>query len=117
MNKAQIQMKKAKQKGLSPLELAQMKAIAKKEADRMVQEAEERAFVMLLALPAMVLENDYWNKSAKKRIPRFIGDVASLYESYKMGCVTDDDIMEFLRDWAGIDIEAEWNKKKVNDNG
>lgn len=101
---------------MNPIELMQMKAIAKKEADRMVKEANERAFVMLLALPAMVLEADYWNKTAKKRIPKFIGDVASLYESYNLGCVTDDDIMDFLENWAGINIEAEWYNRKEKNN-
>lgn len=112
MNKTQQQMKKARKKGLSPLELAQMKAIAKKHAEAMEQEANERALVQLLAIPCLILGEDYWKKSAKKRIPKFIEDVASMYESYKMGIVTDDDLADALKDMAGIEIEAEWMKHK-----
>lgn len=112
MNKAQIQMKKAKKKGLSPLELAQMKAIAKKHAEAMEQEANERALLQLLAIPCLILGEDYWKKSARQRIPKFIEDVASFYESYKLGNVTDQDLADALKDMAGIDIEAEWMKHK-----
>lgn len=34
-----------------------------------------------LAIPLNVLVNDYWEKSARKRIPKFIEDVISLYEA------------------------------------
>lgn len=112
MNKAQIQMKKARQKGMTPLEIAQMKAIAKKHAEAMEQEANERALLQLLAIPCLILGEDYWKKSAKQRIPKFIEDVASMYESYEIGVVTDQDLADALYDMAGIKIEAEWMKHK-----
>ena len=113
MNKAQIQMKKAKQKGLSPLELAQMKAIAKKHAEAMEQEATEKAFVLMLAIPCLILGEDYWKKTAKQRIPKFVKDCASMYESFQIGVITYQDLVDALKDMTDIeDIEAEWLKHK-----
>ena len=106
------QIKRARQKGMTPIELAQMKAIAKKHADEMVQEANEKAFVQLLAIPCLILGEDYWKKTAKQKIPKFIEDVASLYESYQQGNVTDQDLADALNDMAGIEIEAEWLRTK-----
>ena len=119
MNKVQMQMKKAKKKGLLPLELAQMKAIAKKHAEAMEQEANERALLQLIAIPCLILGEDYWKKSARQRIPKFIEDVASMYESYKMGIITDQDLADALKDMTGIEIESEWmkHKKEVISNG
>lgn len=119
MNKMQQQMKKMRQKGMSPLEMAQMKAIAKKHADEMVQEANEKAFIQLLAIPCLILGEDYWKKTAKQKIPKFIEDVASLYESYQQGNVTDQDLADALYDMAEIEIEAAWleAREKVKDNG
>lgn len=116
MNRTKQQMKQARQKGMSALEMAQMKAIAKREAERMAHEACEKAFIQLLAIPCMILEEDYWKKSAKQRLPKFIDDVASLYDSYQRGIVSDQDLADFLKETAGIEIEAKWleAKEKIN---
>ena len=66
MNKAKKQINAARKKGLSPLELAQMKAIAKKHAESMEQEATEKAFVLMLAIPCLILGEDYWKKKRKR---------------------------------------------------
>lgn len=114
MNKVQQQIKKAKSKGLSPLELAQMKAIAKKHAEAMEQEATERAFLYMLSIPLIILFEDYWQKTAKKKAPKFIEDVASLYESVQMGIVTEQQLADSLYELAGVKIEAEWMDKRGN---
>ena len=55
----------------------------------MEQEATERAFLYMLSIPLIILFEDYWQKTAKKKAPKFIEDVASLYESVQMGIVTE----------------------------
>ena len=110
MNKAKQQIRKAKSKGISPLELAQMKAIAKKQAEAMEQEATERAFLYMLSIPLIVLFKNYWQKTAKKKAPKFIEEVASLYESVQSGTVTEQELADILYDLAGVKIEAEWLK-------
>lgn len=111
MNKAKQQMKRAKNKGISPLELAQMKAIAKKQAEAMEQEAIEKAFLYMLSIPLIVLFKNYWQKTAKKKAPKFIEEVASLYEAVQSGTVTEQELANTLYELSGVKIEAEWLKR------
>jgi hypothetical protein len=55
-------MKMAKKKGLSPAEVLRMQEIAKREAMKMENEAIEKSFLFMLAIPLNVLVNDYWPK-------------------------------------------------------
>ena len=112
MNKMQQQMRKAKKQGLTPLDMLRMKAIAKNQATIMEKEAIEKAFLFMLAIPLNVLVNDYWSKTAKRKAPKFIEDVVSLYESVQAGVVTCDDLAALLDEYADMSIEAEWLKRK-----
>ena len=40
---------------------------------------------MMLVIPTNVLIADYWQKSAKKRIPKFVDDCLNLYEAFTGG--------------------------------
>lgn len=115
MNKMQKQFKKAQKKGLTPMEILHMREIAKKEADRMETQATEKAFLYMLAIPLSILTEDYWKKSARKRIPKFIYDVAKLYEAVQEGIVTNEELAADLYDVAGVHIEAEWLKAMGSD--
>lgn len=105
-------MKLAKKKGLSPSEVLHMKEIARKQAALMEQEANEKAFLFMLAIPLNVLVNDYWSKTAKRKAPKFIEDVASLYESVQAGAVSYEELADLLYEYAGVKIDAEWLKRK-----
>ena len=78
MNKARKQHIKARNMGMSNVDLLMVKESAKKAAKTIEKEATEKAFLYMLAIPLNVLFNDYWKKSAKKRAPKFIEDVMSL---------------------------------------
>ena len=80
----------------------------------MEKEATEKAFLYMLAIPLNVLFNDYWQKSAKKRAPKFIEDVMSLYEAVQNGVVSDKQLADLLDELAGVKIDADW--MKGNDN-
>ena len=108
MTKAQQLMKKAKQRGVTPLDMAKMNELARKHAKAMEQEATERAFLYMLAIPLNILVNDYWSKTAKKRAPKFIEDVASLYQSVQDGVVTNEELADLLYEYAGVKITADW---------
>lgn len=112
----QQQMKRAYKNGFTPLEVAHMKEIARKQAEKLEKEATEKAFVDMLAVPCAVLAYDYWQKSAKKRIPEFIKEVVSLYESIQVGAVTREEIVETFEELAGVKLEAEWYKLR-NEEG
>lgn len=112
MNKQVMQtMKKAKKKGLTPLEVLHMQEIAKREALKMENEAIEKSFLFMLAIPLNVLVNDYWPKSAKKRAPKFIDDVISLYESVQDGVVTERELADLLKEYAGHTVNELWLQK------
>lgn len=106
------QNKRAFKQGLTPLEVARMRAIAYNAAKEMQIEATETAFVDMLAIPCAVLAFDYWQKSAKKRMPEFIKEVVSLYESIQVGAVTREEIVQTFEELSGCKLEAEWYKAK-----
>lgn len=85
-----------------------IKETAKKQSKSMEKEATEKAFLYMLAIPLNVLFNDYWQKSAKKRAPKFIEDVMSLYEAVQQGVVSDKQLADLLDELAGVKIEVEW---------
>lgn len=72
-----------------------------------VEEAVDKAFFLMLALPCEVLANEgYWEKSAKKKMPKFIDDILSLYAAYEQGVVTMEQMQKDLWDIAGVKLEA-----------
>lgn len=72
-----------------------------------VKEAVDKAFFLMLALPCEVLANEnYWEKSAKRKMPKFIDDILSLYAAYEQGVVTMEQMKRDLWDIAGVKLEA-----------
>lgn len=110
-NKSRLskQLQKARRQGQSPLEVLQMRAIAKREAEAMRAKAEEqatdKAFLYMLAIPLNVLVNDYWPKTAKERAPKFIEEVIKLYEAVQSGNVKESDLASLLEEMAGVKID------------
>lgn len=115
MNKIHKQMKRAKKSGLTSADLLRMKMIAEKKTKEMEQTATEKAFLYMLAIPLNVLVNDNWSKTAKKKAPKFIEDVISLYDSVCEGVVTEKELAKLLYDYAGVKITADWMDKKAED--
>ena len=114
MNKARKQHIKARNMGMSNVDLLMVKESAKKVAKTIEKEATEKAFLYMLAIPLNVLFNDYWQKSAKKRAPKFIEDVMNLYDAVQQGVVSDKQLADLLDELAGVKIYADW--MKGNDN-
>lgn len=112
MSKKNPYFRDAKKTGIAPVDFGRMQAIAKTEAARMEKQAIEKAFLYMLAIPLNVLASEYWSKTAKRKAPKYIEEVISLYESVQAGVVSDEDLADFLHDVAGVTIEAEWLKKK-----
>lgn len=70
------------------------------------KEAIDTAFTLMLALPLEVLKNKYWVKSAKRRLPKFLDEVLSLYENWDTGLLTIEEMREDLWEYGGIKLEA-----------
>ena len=68
-----------------------------------VKDAVEKSFILMLALPLEVLiTEDYWMKSAKTRIPKFIDDILNLYNAYEEGSISIEEMEKDLWDFAGV---------------
>lgn len=102
------QMAIARKKRMDPVELLRMREIARKEAEKMENEATEKAFLYMMAIPLNVLVSDYWPKSAKKKAPEYIKKVLSLYQSVEAGVVTDAELADFLKEYGQIEVRASW---------
>lgn len=113
MGKVGRYMMKAKnQGGATKKDLSRMYKVANEAAQKMEQEAEEKAVVRTLGIVLNVLANDYWSKTAKKRAPKFIEDCMSLYDSVRAGVVTDKQLEDLLYELAGVKVERECNKAR-----
>ena len=50
-------------------------------------ELAEEILQMMLVIPTNILISDYWQKTAKKRIPEFVEQCISLYKAWEQGVV------------------------------
>lgn len=115
MDKSRKQQIRARRMGMSNVDLLMVKESAKKAAKTIEKEATEKAFLYMLAIPLNVLFNDYWQKSAKKRAPKFIEDVMSLYDAVQQGVVSDKQLADLLYELSGVKIDADWIKGNNNE--
>ena len=69
-------------------------------------EAVEVAVTLMLALPLEVLKDKYWVKTAKRRLPKFLDNVLSLYDSWNKGLLTIEELRGDLWNYGGIKLEA-----------
>lgn len=88
---------------------AEVESIRKQARD----EAVNTALTLMLALPLEVLKDKYWVKSAKRRLPKFMDNVLSLYESWEKGEVTMEELREDLWNYGGIKLEAPNGTEKL----
>ena len=71
-------------------------------------EAVETALILLLAIPTEVLiGDDYWAKSAKRRIPKFLDDMESMYQAWVAGTLSLEDMREDIWKFGGRKIEVD----------
>lgn len=62
----------------------------------------DEMFKMMLVIPTNLLIEDYWKKSAKTRIPKFVDDCLSLYEAWTQGVVNMDEMVKLTEEYSGI---------------
>jgi hypothetical protein len=72
-----------------------------------VKDATEKVFIMMLSIPVSVLHDNYWPKTAEKKIPIFIDQCLELYEKYSNNLISIDDLTKHLSDHGGIEIIKE----------
>ena len=104
---------KMRKSGLSSADIARMYGIAKQASREMEQDATERAFLYMLAIPLNVLADR--GLITHDNADEYIHDVASLYQSVEAGVVSDKELADLLHEYAGITITADWMDKLTGD--
>ena len=100
--------------GLSSADIARMYGVAKQASREMEQDATERAFLYMLAIPLNVLADA--GTITHDNAETYIRDVISLYSSVEAGVVTEQDLADLLKDYTGIEITADWMQKIAGEN-
>ena len=90
---------------------ARLERNRRKEEKKAVEDAIDKAFMLMIWIPINLLASDYWEKSARKRIPEFTDKVMSLYEAVQQGVVTYEDMALDIERLSGMKITADWLKK------
>ena len=89
------EQKKEKTYTLTQEKITKMKEdVYNKAINTAYEEAVDVSFALLLAIPTNLLANCYWEKSAPKRIPEFLDDCISIYESIGAGVLTVSELIE-----------------------
>ena len=93
--------------------LAKERRKAYEEASKIAgQKSVDIAWQLMLAIPCEVLLGDnYWSKTAKKRLPKFVDDCLSLYNSYNAGILTLAELRDDLWEWGGVKLEVDESVK------
>lgn len=98
--------------GLSSADIARMYGVAKQASREMEQDATERAFLYMLAIPLNVLADN--GTITHDNAEEYIRDVISLYGSVQDGIVSEQQLADLLNDYTGIEITADWMDKMVH---
>ena len=86
---------------------SQIEKIRQEAMEEAMDRSVDVAFTLMLAIPLEVLIGDgYWPKTAKKRLPKFLDEVLSLYDSYNAGVLTLEELREDLYKYGGIEIQV-----------
>ena len=106
LNKAQG--KKTKVYNMTAIELDNIRKQeyerAKKEILSRVDELSSEILKMMIVIPTNVLINDYWEKTAERRIPKFVEDCLELYDSWQKGSVSMEDMQSLTERYAKIKL-------------
>lgn len=88
-----------------------MVSIKQSDINAMKEEATEKgcklAFNLMLAIPAMVIHDNYGELMKKNgRVERFIDLCMDTYRCYEEGYVTLKELAQILKDEAGVEIKG-----------
>lgn len=71
--------------------------------NKSLEEAVKKAFFLMLAIPLEILiTEEYWMKSAKEKIPKFMDEVLYLYNAYEEGSISIEEMEMDLWNFAGV---------------
>ena len=71
----------------------------------------EKGMLDCMVCVLQVLLEDYWKKASKKKLNKFVNDVAELMNSSLRQVVTWDEMKQYIMDRAGVEIATDWMGK------
>ena len=71
----------------------------------MVRRAVDVSIGMMIAIPLNILGREHWEKTADKRLPKFMDECMSVYESIEAGVLTLSELIEDTQSLATIKSE------------
>lgn len=89
-----------------------------------VQRAIDVSRALMIAIPCNILANEYWEKTAKKRMDKFMAECESLYESMEAGVISLNELIQDTAELSGIKSEyfdrlkedrEMWEKMNMNE--
>ena len=114
MKRAEIRRKereKQKKKATYVMTEEELEKIRKQEYEKakklIIDKSDEMAeeiLKLMLVIPTNVLISDYWKKTAKLRIPKFVEDCMSLYDSWTKGAVSMEEMTKLTEEYAQIEL-------------
>lgn len=81
--------------------------------EEVVQEAVDVSFALMLAVPTNILARCYWEKSASRRIPQFLEECLSLYESIGTGTVQISELIKDVEELGKLKMDCINRLKKL----
>lgn len=102
--------KEAKKDKLYHLTRGQIDEIKKDAA----KDAIDICFALMLSIPTNVLARCYWEKTAAKRIPQFIDECLSVYESIDAGVLTVPELIKDTEELAKIKMNCVERIRKMS---
>jgi len=112
--KVRQQMARMRKAGYSPIDLALVREKARKESQGMMQEVFDKTLLLHLYVTCDILANEYWEKSAKKAIPKFVDKYITLLSTVNDDLVDYAEIKKVVEDVAGLNLQFEWENKNEN---
>ena len=105
-----LEGKKDKIYHLTQAQLDQIKKDAKQAA---MPEAIDVSFGLMLSVPTNVLARCYWEKTAPKRIPQFLEECLSVYESISAGTLTIEEIIKDTEEIGKLKMDYAERLRKI----
>lgn len=86
-----------------------IKTAAKREIEEAYQrglaDGARRSFMLMMAIPVKILMDNYWRKTYKKRLPRFVDEVLSCFSRWQNEEITTEELKQILWEYGGVKLE------------
>lgn len=85
-------------------------AMKKREFDKQEAVGIEKGFIVAMSVVFNILIEDYWSKTASKKIPDLAEQSLGLLDAIQSGVVDVEDCIAYVEKCTGMRFNAEWLK-------